>query len=273
MDNNLNNNTCDDFEKNYSDEEYEEALAKLYQSKSKRERSIIKENKNKKHSTSDKSNNKSFIERCKEDLVIPICLLCILLVVVGLILYMILPSMFTKTLDITVDELRNQYKTTQIYVDALQGFNFDIPEVEYVTKDEAVTAEETAETEENSDDYNYFKAEIANTATSFATGIQGSVKKSNNEIVSLRVLIEYSNDENFYSFMQIYFASYLQTVFPEMNKDEASTAVLNSLNSIENGISPFTVKNDKAYRTMIGKDGDIAYIALDIIPSDKVPVN
>ncbi len=273
MDINSNKNTNEDFEKNYSNEEYEEALAKLNQSKSKRERSIVKANKNKKHTSSAESTKKTFIERCKEDLVIPICLLCIILVIIGLILYMVLPSIFTKTLGISVEELRTQYTSTQIYAEALQGFNFNIPEVEYITKEEAVTEGESAESNTESDKYDYFKAEIPNTASSFATGIQGSVKKSEGDIVSLRVLIEYSKDDNFYSFMQIYFASYLQTIFPEMDKDEASNAVLDSLNSIENGVSPYTIKNDKAYRTLIGKDGDIAYIALDIMPSDKVPNN
>lgn len=263
----------------YSDEEYEEALEKLSKSKSSREKKVVKEQKQRKKSERRNSKSEdsglSFIERCKKDKIIPISILAILLVIVGLGLYILIPKVYTKTIHLTVDELRNNYSQTTIYNEALLGYNFEIPEVKYIIRnqDTASKSEESPEFTDQkitSDSFNYFNTAIPNTATAFATGIQGSTRKVDNEIVNLRVLIEYTKDESFFGFMNLYFASYLQTICPDMSKDEAIEAITASIGNLDGAESPFTIKGDIAYRTSIGTDDKISYVALDIIPASNV---
>lgn len=268
MDDNKNNDNSV-----YSEEEYEAALAKLNKSKHSREKSVVKEQKQKKKSEkaslSGKKHNKTFIEKCKEDIVIPICLLSILLVIISIILYFTLPTIFVKSFGMNIDEFRKRYESTAVYNEYLLGYNFEIPDVNYTVSIPNLDVD-TAEINSNSDKYNYFNATIPNTATSFSTGIQGSTRKVDNKIASLRVLTEYQNDASYFDFMCKYFASYVQTIYPDLTKDEAIQLVQDALGQMQSGTTPFIVKEDYAYRILIGQDNNIAYVAMDFITADRL---
>lgn len=260
----------------YSEEEYAEALAKLNKSKSSREKSVVKEQKQRKRSMkasiSGRKHSKTFIQKCKEDIVIPICLLSMVIVTIGIVLYFILPTVFTKSLGMNIDELRSRYTQTTIYNEVLLGYNFEIPEVNYIVSSDTsdVDGEDTNASNKQSDKYNYFSATIPNTATSFATGIQGSTRKIDNKIVSLRVITEYQSDESYYNFMCNYFASYVQTIYPDLTKDEAIALVENTLEHLSNGVTPYLIKENYAYRIAIGNDNGIVYVAMDFVTADKI---
>lgn len=257
----------------YSEEEYEAALAKLNKSKHSRERSVVKEQKQKKKSEkvtqSGKKHNKTFIEKCKEDIVIPICLLSILLVIISIVLYFTLPTIYVKSFGMNIDEFRKRYESTSIYNEYLLGYSFEIPEVSYTVSIPNLDVDST-EVTDNSDKYNYFSVTIPNTATSFSTGIQGSTRKVDNKISSLRVLTEYKSDASYFDFMCKYFASYAQTIYPKLTKDEAIQMVQDALGQMQSGTTPFIVKEDYAYRILIGQDNNIAYVAMDFITADRL---
>ena len=75
--------------------------------------------------------NLSFVDKCKKDPVIPVCILLLIAAVIGFGLYILLPMFSVKTLGVTVDELRDRYSSTGIYNSTLLPYNFGIPEVTY----------------------------------------------------------------------------------------------------------------------------------------------
>lgn len=257
-------------------EEYERALEVLNKSKGERVKKIVAEKKAKKQKqkeetleSSGKSVKKnSFIEKCKKDPIIPSCILCIVIALGFVVIRFVVPMFSVKTLGMTVDEYRDKYQTTGIYNSTLMPYNFAIPEVSYQqTSNVALTAAGEAQNKEN-DKYSYFYAAIPNTATNFSTAIQGSVLKSNGQIVALRVMASVDadnySDPNYINFLYMFFGSYLQTFIPDVPDRDVQTLVYNAVQNI--GSNEFTVRQDIAYRVSI-ISGDVSYVAFDIMPS------
>ncbi len=255
-------------------EEYERALAALNKSKGERVKKIVEEKKAKKKkereafakvSSADASKATGFIDKCKKDPVIPACILALVVALVFVAVRFIVPMFSVKTLGLTVDEYRERYVTTGIYNSTLLPYNFAIPEVTY---SDAQTVALTAAGEQNNREqarFTYFYASIPNTATGFGTAIQGSARKSDNEITALRVVAEYSNDPNYYNFLVLYFGSYLQTFIPEVSDRDVQTLVADALNQVSTG--EFIQRQDISYRASILTEGNVSYIAFDIMPT------
>lgn len=259
-------------------EEYERALAALNKSKSARVKKITDEKKAKKQkekeaikkaSASETSGKGGFIDKCKKDPVIPVCILLLIAAVIGFGLYILLPMFSVKTLGVTVDELRDRYSSTGIYNSTLLPYNFGIPEVTYTEAQNVALTAAAENANKNSERLLYFSAAIPNTATDFGTAIQGSVSKSNNKITAIRVMAtfrtEYLNDSTYMNFLVLYFGSYLQAFEPSISDRDAQTLVYNAINQISNG--NFITRQDIAYRVSIVQADTVNYVAFDIIPA------
>lgn len=259
-------------------EEYERALAALNKSKSARVKKITDEKKAKKQkekeavkkiSDTDSKSKNGFIDKCKKDPVIPVCIVLLIAAVIGFGLYIFVPMFSVKTLGVTVDELRDRYSSTGIYNSTLLPYNFGIPEVTY-TEGQTVALTAAAESSnKNSDRLLYFSAAIPNTATDFATAIQGSVSKTDNKITAIRVMAtfrtEYLNDSTYMSFLVLYFGSYLQAFEPGISDRDAQTLVYNAINQMSN--DAFVTRQDLAYRVSLVQADTVNYVAFDIIPA------
>ncbi len=258
-------------------DEYERALAVLNKSKSARVKKITDEKKAKKQkekealkkSSSGDNSGKGFIDKCKKDPVIPVCILLLIIAVVGFGIYILVPLFSVKTLGVTVDELRDRYSSTGIYNSTLLPYNFAIPEVTYSEGQNLALTAQAESNNKNSERLLYFSAAIPNTATDFGTAIQGSVSKSDNKITAMRVMAtfrtEYLNDSSYMNFIVLYFGSYLQAFEPSISDRDAQTLVYNAINQISSG--QFTTRQDIAYRVSIVTADTVNYVAFDIIPA------
>ena len=261
-------------------DEYERAMAALNKSKGERVKKIVEEKKAKKKkqkeaeaNASSKAGGKpSFIDRCKKDPVIPACILFLVLACAFVVIKFVVPMFSVASLGVTVDEYRARYEATGIYNSTLLPYNFAIPEVTYQEGQTVSFTGAEAAANEKTDRLLYFYAPISNTATDFPTAIQGSVRKTDNEITALRVMAvfrsEYLNDSNYINFLVLYFGSYLQAFTPGVSDHDAQTLVYDAINQMTTG--QFVTRQELAYRVSIVSQEGVNFIAFDIIPSSNL---
>ena len=240
-------------------DEYERALEVLDKGKNKRVKDIKEKKKVEKKAAMKSAGKTSFIEKCKKDPVIPICILLAVAVVIGVFIYYALPAITLRSFDFTPEEMAARYKETEIFKNSLTGYNFEIPSVTY-DQGEDGTVDNTK--------FTGFSAPISNTATSFGTGIQGTVRNSDGKVTSIRVLVEYSETSDYYSFLLIYFGSFLQTVYPDISSDEAVSMAEEAIGGLND--PSYTVKGDYAYDVSMSNDSGLPFIMMDILPASEL---
>ena len=243
------------------DAEKAQAEADLVQKQKEKEAS-------KKASTGNASSKNGFVEKCKKDPVIPACILLLFIAIVGVVLYIVIPMFSVKTLGVTVEDYRVRYISTSIYNSALAPYGFTIPDVTYQEEQRVALTAVGESNNNNQDKLLFFYAPISNTGTTFATAIQGSVRKSDNKITALRVLVEYSDDPNYFNFLILYYGSYLQAFIPTVSDQDIQALVADAVNNISTG--EFTVRQDIAFRVSVERTDTISYIAFDIMPSGNL---
>ena len=267
-------------------EEYERALEVLNKSKSARVKKIVEQKKATKEKAREeeeakadtnkpsKPHKKGFfnvlIDKSKKDPVIPVTIVLIIAAVVFAVCYFVVPALGVKTLGFTVDELRVNYLQGELYLDNLAPYDFSIPEVTYQeTMQIALTA--NAENNKNSDKLQYFSAGINNTGVSFSTAIQGSQKKSDGKITALRVIVEFPDgvdSSTYFSFLSLYFGSYIQAVFPDVSAQDASSLAMDALSGISN--QSYIIRGDIAYKVSIVNTDTVRFVTLDFLPADNI---
>ncbi len=285
-----NKNNIDDF---IDDEEYAKAIAALETSKSIR----LKENSDKKKAEAkakkeaeakkrkeeaqkriEKSGIKNpFIAKCVADPIIPTCIIVAILAVVGILCYILIPMFSTPAMKFNLTEFKTRYTSTTIYAQSLAPFSFQIPDMTYTEVNPQPTASSIALTADpnalnpvnavDSSKLYYFSGLVSNNATSLGIGIQGSCRRSDNKLTAIRTFVEYSASDDYYNFILIYFASYFQTIYPELTAEQAldlSQAAIADFQS-----NNFIVNGDYAYRVVMENSG-VVYFALDIVPAEQV---
>lgn len=257
-------------------EEYERALEALNKSKTARVKKIVDEKKAKKQKEKEALKKESagdaapkgFVAKCKKDPVIPACILLLIIAVIGFGLYILVPMFSIKTLGVTVEDYRVRYISTNIYNTTLAPYGFTIPEVTYQEEQRVALTASGESTNNNQDKLLFFYAPITNTGTSFATAIQGSVRKTDNKITALRVMAEYSDDPNYFNFLVLYFGSYLQAFIPGVSDQDIQALVTDAVQNISTG--EFTVRQNIAFRVSIVRTDSVNYVAFDIMPSGNL---
>jgi hypothetical protein len=264
-------NKDESVEELFNDEEFKKALETVESSKSvsKKEGKI----------ESSESFLNKFKLKMKKDPVIGICLAAIVLCIVGAVLYFVLPAYYVKSFDMTVDEFREKYTQTSLYSQGLDQFNFAIPPVEYVEKEPestgiALTADPSL-SNPNANSNNepesherYFSAAINTSATQLATGIEGRCRSVDNKVTAVRVLVQYEPSEEFYTFLRVFYATYLQTFNPELTDNEAVTLAADMLYVVDNG--EYMRVGDIAFRSYTCTEFGVTCIAMEIVPVEAV---
>lgn len=219
--------------------------------------------------------------KCRRDPVIPVCLILAFIALVGAAIYYILPYAVIGSFGMTIDEFRSRYESTDTYQNLFANYSLAIPEVTY----EDASATETTETtqassaqgdgtttdaavsnpvNENARFLNYFTCYID---SDFGTSIQGSTRKSDGELTALRVYAPYSGDNT--QFIMYYFASFLETFYPDLTYETASDLASDMFTNFDNkGL--FTVRGDYAYRLVFLQSDGISSLAFDIVPKRNI---
>ena len=203
----------------------------------------------KKKPTTNSSNggSKSFIELCKNNILLPIVMVVALAaIVIGIIFFISPEETQINTIGITYETLVDNYTKTQIYQSLFKSFNTQLPEIEL--------------TDGNSKNLKYFGASIPNDFTTCALAIQGSVNKSNNEITAIRFMFEKPSDEpeDFSTTLFLYYEMIMNSLFPNL---DATT--IDSMLASTSKTQQFEVYENIAYRFSIQTVDGVSFYALD----------
>lgn len=235
------------------DEEELKKVEELIKSKSKRKKSIV--------NTQNKKNkpeaNKSFIDICKNNILIPITLILAVALIVFGIIYFWPKKEPINSLGFTYEELITNYHKTTAYNTLFSGdFKTELPELQYF--------ENT--TENNNKELEYFGASFDKTFTSYGVAIQGSNRKSDKQITGLRVMFEVpetsEEQEANKTVVFFFYEMIMNSVYPDLTASDID-AMLASTSKTQT----FEVYGNIAYRFSIQKDGNVSFYALDFAPA------
>lgn len=239
--------------------EYQKALEVLNSSsRSRIKKKLADDKKSKKAKNQRKWNEMSFIEKCKADIVIPICLILAVLAVIGAVLYFVIPSLKkdkTPNIGIKYSDLQQKVPQSEMFT-LLAQVGFEIPDTKFIAN-------------ENDSNTEIFSQSISN-QLGVPAGIEGVVRKSDGKITELRILMGPNSGLDSEVFMQVrywYFGSYLQVLYPDLTEDEIKGLV----NYATLKPDYYTLENsDLALRGFTVIQNGVQYFGIMVIPADSL---
>ncbi len=237
------------------DKEYERALEALNNSKSSRVKKI-KESK--------KKPAKAAAETSM-DPVIPICLTLAFLAIAGAVIYFVLPVAVNPAMDVTYPEFVESFTNSQINREFLSSYDLDVDDVKYITSNTETGENITFAITDNSHYLDYFE-KLVN--SHFGAAVQGKSRKFDGKLTFLRAIVEYDDRISNFSFMTLYYANFLNSVYKELPPEDCINMASTVLKNYD-GSGNYTVYGDYGYRVVYGADtaNNIAYFALEIVPA------
>ena len=218
--------------------------------------------------------NLGFVEKCKKDPVIPVCLILAFVSVIGAVIYFMLPFR-TPAMGITLDEFKEKYESTELYTNLFAPFSLEISPVTYVDTSTVPTEDfnnysyddnfgELSMTE-NDPNCDYFQVALNR---DIITLMQGSSRKVDGKLTSLRFITKYDQDP---TYMSYYYACILEALYPELDPSSAIAVLADMLKVYDiNTQGGYTVMGDYAFRIMYIPANGGNYFAFDVVPSASV---
>lgn len=257
MDENIKETESQEIESQNINDEYEldeEELKKVEEmiksSKGKRQK-MIKESKP--NPTNEK---KSFIEICKNNILIPI-ILVIAIALIGFGIYFFWPSKTEiNSLGFNYEQLNTNYHNSTAYTALFSQFKTELPELNFYDN----------ESEKASDELKYFEAPISNEFTTYGVALQGSCRKSDGMLTGLRFMYEVPStseeQEANKTSLFLFYEMIMNSVFPDLTPEQIDSMLASTSSSQE-----YEVYMDIAYRFSIQKVDNVTFYALDFVPA------
>lgn len=222
------------------------------------------------NTTTEEFSNLSFVDKCKKDPVIPVCFALAFLSIVGAAIYFILPFR-TPAMNLTLDDFKTSYESTEIYQGLFVNFGVDISPVTYIDTTAAPGEFTGMYTDDNFGELSmtefdpncdYFQVALNR---DIITLMQGSARKVDGKITSLRFITKYGGEP---TYMTYYYACVLQGIYPELDANQAISLFADLLQKYDiNTQGKYTVMGDYAFRLMYIPANGGNYFAFDVIPS------
>lgn len=266
-------NDSNNSEELFDDAEYQKALEALNSSKTSRVAKKQKKEEVRKAKTSEASGD-SFIEKCKKDPVIPVCIAALAVIVAFAAYYLtlfVIGLFGNDNLGMDLNQFRTQYKSTAIYNDLLSLGGFDIPEVTY--------SDETGETNADGSavigDELYFMAAVPNNS-GYGALLNGSCDKKDLKLSELKVALTYQDNIGSqldrFLFIDFYFSSYLEVFAGDLTENQIEIIVAQAI--MNDASESYYVYGDFAFKvtSQATGEGDSAghLIVMEIMPKSHV---
>ena len=216
----------------------------------------------------------SFIDKCRKDPVIPICILIIIAIIAGAVLYYVIPMFGNKTFGFTLKHYNDRFVTTQMYADAMRTWNYEVVDTHY----QMSGLSNSSASEANGDTLldlsqmldktgvKYFDSNIKST---YDADLIGCVSPLNDEIVYMRAMAKFEDVSENPHFVTYYFASVLQTIFPALGSQDAIDVASEMLSGYS-GSKEYTLMGTVACRVVMGTYNGTNYVAMDLTPKENV---
>lgn len=199
----------------------------------------------------------SLIARCKANPVIPISFIAAVAVLVFGIIYFSSIMFTVDSLGFTYQELQANYKSTGIYEGLFKDFDCDLPKITY-NNENAVS--------ENKDKLNFFAAQVPSKFTDSIIIVQGSTRKTDDELVALRFMYENTapGGEDGTEKLFYYFKLVMNSVFTDIDE-----ATLDNMLTKAVSTDGFEISGDIAYRFSTQSINGGSYFILDFAPASE----
>lgn len=225
------------------------------------------------NTSTEEFSNLSFVDKCKKDPIIPVCFALAFLSIIGAVIYFVLPFR-TPAMNITLDDFKTQYESTEIYQSLFVNFGVDITPVTYVDTTAAPGQFTGMYTDDNfgelsmtefDSNCDYFQVALNK---DLITLMQGSTRKVDGKITSLRFITKYGGEP---TYMTYYYGCVLQSLYPELDANQAISLFADLLQKYDiNTQGKYTVMGDYGYRLMYIPANGGNYFAFDIVPSSSL---
>lgn len=212
-----------------------------------------------------------FIEKCKKDPIIPVCIILAILALIVAGIYFLLPNAMTPSMGMTLKDFQTRYNNGDVAASLLNSgvdITFRSPEYVDITAhpsilgDKAVISAKSAYAD-------FFDGPFKYTSIG---GVEGAARKSDENLSYVRVYVQYGDDD--FNTVWLYASNTIDALFPELSMYEAMDVGMKMMNEY-NGDTRFYVKGDYAFRLVAVKKtadggGEIVYIVMDCVPRSSI---
>ena len=212
-----------------------------------------------------------FVEKCRKDPVIPVCIFLAILALIVAGIYFMLPNLLTPSMGMTLSEFQSRYNDGQVSASLINSgvdITFRTPDYVDITAqpsilgDKAVVTAKTAYADFFSGPFKYYSI----------GGVEGATRKSDKALSYIRVYVNYS-DEDFNS-VWMYASNTISALYPNLTRYQAMDLGMKIMGEYD-GDERFYVKGDYAFRLVAVKKtadggGELVYIVIDCVPRSAI---
>ena len=212
-----------------------------------------------------------FIEKCRKDPIIPVCIILAILALIVAGIYFMLPKAMTPSMGLTLSDFQTRYNNGQVAASLLNNgvdITFRSPEYVDITSQPSVLGDKAVITAKST--YaDFFNGPFKYTSIG---GVEGAARKSDGNLAYVRVYVQYANDD--FNTVWLYASNVISALYPELSMYQAMDIGMKMMNEY-NGDARFYVKGDYAYRLVAVKKtadggGEIVYIVIDCVPRSAI---
>lgn len=214
-----------------------------------------------------KFRNLPLIERCKQDPLIPVCVILAVLALIVAGIYFMLPNAMTPSMGITLQEFQSRYNNGEVnksLINSGADIGFRTPPYVDITSQKSILGEKEIISAKSA------YADFFNGPLKYYSigGIEGATRKSDGKLSYVRVYVNYGDGD--FNTVWLYASNTISALYPELSMYEAMDIAMKCMNEF-NGDERYYVKGDFAFRLVAVKktgDGGIeyVYIVVDVVP-------
>ena len=208
-----------------------------------------------------------FVEKCKKDPIIPVCIILSILALIVAGLYFMLPNATTPSMGLTLSDFQTRYNEGLVAQSLMNNgidITFRTPEYVDITStpsvlgDKAVISAKRAYADFFNGPFKYYSI----------GGVEGAARKSDGNLSYIRVYIQYGDGD--FNTVWLYASNVASALYPDLNKTQAMDVGMKAMNEYD-GDARFYVRGDFAFRLVAVKKaadggGEIVYIVVDCVP-------
>ena len=208
-----------------------------------------------------------FIEKCKKDPLIPVCVILAILALIVAGIYFMLPNATTPSMGMTLPEFQTRFNDGGVAQSLINnGVDFTFRAPEYVDStthpsvlgDKAVITANRAYADFFDGPFKYYSV----------GGVEGATRKSDGNLSYVRVYVQYGDEE--FNTVWLYASNVICALYPDLTMYQAMDVAMKAMKEYD-GDARFYVKGDYAFRLVAVKKaadggGEIVYIVVDCVP-------
>ena len=208
-----------------------------------------------------------FIEKCKKDPIIPVCIILAILALIVAGIYFLLPNAKTPSMGMTLSEFQTRFNdggVAQSLINSGVDFTFRMPDYVDSTSHPSVLGDKAVITA------NRAYADFFDGPFKYYSygGVEGATRKSDGNLSYVRVYVNYGEEE--FNTVWLYASNVICALYPDLTMYQAMDVAMKAMKEYD-GDARFYVRGDYAFRLVAVKKaadggGEIVYIVVDCVP-------